>query len=463
MKIKYRITLLFTFVVTLILLLVCSSVYYFSNLNRQKTFNKRLRNRALTTANLLLKVNGIDNQLLRKIDETTIVTIEDKSVVIYDSVYKERYSYTDNNIAPVRVDSSILKKVNGDKEYTFTDGLREAIVLYYKDDGAAYTVVAAAFDKDGREKIAQLQLILTVSFFSGILITFIFGLIFSSGIVLPIKKITKEVKEISSKNLSRRIDLHDAKDELYELSLTFNDLLTRLEESFEMQRHFIANASHELSTPLTSISSQLEITLQNERSSDDYKAVINSVYDDVKDITLLTRSLLEIAKASATSDGMELTMVRIDELLLKLPADLKKMDPQYQVEMHFDNFPDNEENLSVFGNPDLLYSAVKNIVLNACKYGTDHRAFIVLRFTDSEIHISCQDNGPGISEEDKELIFQPFYRGQRTQDIHGFGLGLSLALRIISLHKGSIQLVSPTGGGALFSIRLPIAREFHKL
>lgn len=463
MKIKYRITVLFTCVVTLILLMVCSSVYYFSNLNRQNTFNKRLRNRALTTANLLLKVNGIDNDLLRRIDETTIITIADKSIVIYDSSYKERYSYTDSNIAPVRVDSSILKKAGSEKEYTFTDGLREAIVLSYKDDGAVYTVVAAAFDKDGREKIAQLQLILTISFFSGILITFIFGLIFSSGIVLPIKKITKEVKEISSNNLSRRIDLQQAKDELYELSMTFNDLLTRLEESFEIQRHFIANASHELSTPLTSISSQLEITLQNERSSLDYKAVISSVYDDVKDITRLTRGLLEIAKASGTSDGMELTMIRIDELLLKLPADLKKMDKRYQVDMHFDNFPDNEENLSVFGNPDLLYSAIKNIVVNACKYSPDHQAFIFLRFTDTEVQIACQDNGPGISEEDKELIFQPFYRGNPTQEIHGFGLGLPLALRIITLHKGTLQLVSPTGGGALFSIRLPIARMFHKL
>lgn len=462
MKIKYRITLLFTVVVTLILLIVCSSIYYFSDLNRQNDFRKRLRNRALTTANLLLKVRGIDNALLKKIDETTVITFRDKSVVVYDQTDHPLYSYTDSATSVVKADSSILQKVRRKNEYAFTIGSREALALKYQDGKEIYAIVAAAYDKDGLEKLSELQLILAISFFSGILISLVSGILFSSGIVFPIKKITNEVKDISSQNLSRRIALHEPRDELHELANTFNDLLGRLEESFDIQRHFIANASHELSTPLTSISSQLEITLQNERTADEYKAALQSVYEDVRDLTQLNKSLLEIAKANAISEGLKLSLVRVDELLLKLPADLNKINPVFQVQLHFDSFPEDEDGLWVFGNADLLYSAIRNITLNACKYGSDHTAIIALRFAEASIHIDISDHGPGITEEDRKLIFQPFYRTKETSHIPGFGLGLPLALRIITLHKGKIAISTPADGGSCFQVQFPIAKRFHK-
>lgn len=463
MKLKYRITLLFTLVVSLILLLVCSSIYYFSDLNRQKDFRKRLHNRALTTVALLLKVEGMNNDLLKRIDETTVITIQDKSVGIYNDNFQEIYSYTDSNIQPLSVTSGILRKARMVGEYDYTDGNREVVVMPYRNNNRDYTLVASAYDKDGFEKLSALFVILNISFISGILITFFSGIVFSANIVSPIKKITNEVREITSQKLSRRIALQEPKDELHQLSKTFNELLSRLEESFEMQRHFIANASHELSTPLTSISSQLEIILQKERDANEYRNVITSVYDDVKDLNDLTKSLLELAKASGTKDGIELKLVRIDELILKLPSELDKTDKLFQVDMHFESFPENEDNLLVFGNPDLLYSAIRNIVLNACKYAKDHRAGIFLSFTENHIHISVKDNGPGISEEERKMIFQPFYRSNTNQDVPGFGLGLPLAMQIITLHKGKLDLSPVSSKGTSFNIHFPIARTFHKL
>ena len=277
----------------------------------------------------------------------------------------------------------------------------------------------------------------------------------------PIQKITKEVKEISSQNLSRRIEIKEPKDELYQLSSTFNELLNRLQESFEIQRRFIANASHELSTPLTAISSQLEITLQNERSAEEYKSVIYSVYDDVKNLNQLTRSLLEIAKASGTNDGIELSLVRIDELLMRLPVELRKANSTYFVELHFESFPENEDKLLVFGNVDLLYSAIRNIVMNACKYSQNHTANVSLSFSEKELNIMVRDSGPGILQKDIDLIFQPFYRGEGAENKQGFGLGLPLALRIIKMHKGNITIKSEKGQGSEFTIVLPIGRSFH--
>lgn len=461
MKIKYRITILFTLLVTLILFFVCASIYYFSDLNRKLDFQRRIRNRALSTISLLVKVEGIDRDLLRRIDQNMLISLREKSVIVYDSNDKEVYRFKDEGAALERPESTVLGYAREYGEYVYTKGHREVIAVQYRAGDQEYVSVAAAYDKEGIEKMSELKFVLLVSFISGTLITLLSGLVFSSRLVVPIKKITGEVKEISSQNLSRRIVLNETKDELYELSSTFNELLTRLQQSFEIQRRFIANASHELSTPLTSISSQLEITLQNSRNAEEYKTVLLSVYDDVKNLNRLTRSLLELAKASGTSDGMELSLVRIDEILMKLPVELRKTNEQFKVELHFDTFPDDEDKLLVFGNGELLESAIKNITLNACKYSNDHTASVGLNFSDNELKIVISDLGPGIKEEDQTLVFQPFYRSNTATNSDGFGLGLSLASRIIKFHKGDILLTNNNPQGSVFTISLPIARKFH--
>jgi signal transduction histidine kinase len=409
----------------------------------------------------LVKVEGIDRELLQRIDQNMLISLREKSVIVYDNNNKEVYRFRDEGVSLERPESTVLNFARENGEYVYTKGHRDVIAIKYRAGGQEYVSVAAAYDKEGLEKMKELRFVLLVSFISGTLITLLSGLVFSSRLVVPIKKITSEVKEISSQNLSRRIILNETKDELHELSSTFNELLTRLQQSFEIQRRFIANASHELSTPLTSISSQLEITLQNSRNAEEYKTVLLSVYDDVKNLNRLTRSLLELAKASGTSDGMELSLVRIDEILMKLPVELRKTNEQFKVELHFDTFPDDEDKLLVFGNGDLLESAIKNITLNACKYSNDHTASVGLNFSDNELKIVVSDFGPGITEEDQTLVFQPFYRSNTATNSEGFGLGLSLASRIIKLHKGDILLTNNTPQGSIFTISLPIARKFH--
>lgn len=461
MKIKYRITILFTLLVTFILFFVCASIYYFSDLNRKLDFQRRIRNRALSTISLLVKVEGINRELLQRIDQNMLISLREKSVIVYDNNNKEVYRFRDEGATLVRPEVSVLRYARENGEYVYTKGRREVIAIQYRAGDKEYVSVAAAYDKEGIEKMSELRFVLLISFISGTLITLLSGLVFSSRLVVPIKKITGEVKEISSQNLSRRILLNETKDELHELSSTFNELLTRLQQSFEIQRRFIANASHELSTPLTSISSQLEITLQNSRNAEEYKIVLLSVYDDVKNLNRLTRSLLELAKASGTSDGMQLSLVRIDEILMKLPVELRKTNEQFKVELHFDSFPEDEDKLLVFGNGDLLESAIKNIILNACKYSEDHTANVGLNFSDNELNIVIGDHGPGIKEEDQTMVFQPFFRSNPDATSEGFGLGLSLASRIIKLHKGDIILTNNEPTGSIFTISIPIARKFH--
>ena len=243
--------------------------------------------------------------------------------------------------------------------------------------------------------------------------------------------------------------------------LTLNELLNRLQESFDMQRRFISNASHELSTPLTAILSQLEVCLQRERSAEEYRHVLKSIYQDVQHLAKLTQTLLEFAKASGNPGGLEIDLVRMDEIILSLPGRVSKINSAYNVKMDFSHLPEEEESLLVFGNEALLFTAINNIVVNACKYSDDHLAQVSLEVIDNIISIYVTDQGKGIESSELEKIFQPFYRTEEARSEGGFGLGLSLANRIIKIHKGTIEVTSGLGTGTTFQIQLPSAKSLE--
>lgn len=457
MPVRIKITLLFTLIVFLLLSLLCSSVYYFSYSNRLENVKSRLLNRALTTASLLNQSETFDRDLINKIDASTAMSMNDKTVQAYNYFDVLIYTYADKPTDTIPVNLAILNQARKKEQVFFTIGKKEALAWCDVENQSNIVIVAAAYDAEGISYLERLQLILLFSFTGGILVALASGYFFSRGLLLPIRRITDEVNVISAKNLAHRIKSGNANDEWNNLTGTLNDLLNRLQESFEIQRRFISNASHELSTPLTSISSQLEITLQRDRGAEEYRRVMLSVYQDVRHLSNLTQTLLEFAKASGTPGGLEIEQVRVDEVLMLLPGEMKKVNKSYQVKLDFDQLPAEEEQLVVFGNAPLLFTAIKNIVSNACKYSNNHLARVKLSVVAKQIVILVEDDGNGIRAEELKDIFQPFYRADNSRNIAGFGLGLSLASRFIKLHKGEIAVQSKLNEGTSFTIHLPIA------
>jgi len=458
MPVKLRITLLFTLIVFVILMLVCGTVYYFSYTNRIDNIRTRLVNRAITLARLLGQSQIFDQALIRKIDSSTMLSMKDKTFQAYDYLNKKIYSYSDALTDTIMIDTATLDDARVKGTIYFKIGKKEAVAYHYVNPYIRIVAVTAAYDEDGKNKIRQLSNILWFSFWSGIIIAFGGGYFFSDRLLKPIKKIADDINEISAHSLTRRIGTGHIKDEWFYLSETLNQLLNRLQEGFETQRRFVSNASHELSTPLTAISSQLEVSLQKHRNAEQYRVTMESVYQDVRQLSKLTQTLLEFAQASGNSGGLDLQPVRIDEILMSLPAEMKKSNQEYMVVLLFDDMPAEEQKLIVFGNAELLFTAIKNIVSNACKYSGNHKAIIRLTTDPGEITISIEDNGIGIPESELQYIFQPFYRVDNTAHQSGFGLGLPLASRIIKLHKGNITVTSAKGQGSLFVITLPAAR-----
>lgn len=453
MKIRNKITILFTLLVAVILLGLTVLVYYLSAVERTDVFNKRLRSRASNNAQIFDYFGDSSINMLRRIDAGSLGPLPLKSVKIIDTTGLVRYQYQSEGADSLNIDDARLVDIRSVGELYFASGKRDAVGLYYHTADKSFFIVVAAYDEEGRSRLSQLKQILLVTLIIGMLVTLVVGYLFSSQLVRPISQIISEVNNISSHNLSRRLATGTSKDELNQLAKTFNDLLNRLQESFNTQRRFISNASHELSTPLTSISSQLQVTLQNQRTVGEYQKVLQSIQEDVEQMRQLTKNLLEIAKTAGSQGSIELNEVRIDELLLKVIGDVKKISQSYTIELDIQD-PPEEERCMVFGNFDLLYIAVKNIVENGCKYSADKRSTVNVIFDQGNILIRVFNKGDVIAEHEIEQIFQPFFRGTHADDIKGFGLGLSLSRRIISLHKGEI-LVQSDLNGTSFTIQLP--------
>jgi len=461
LKIRYKIMLLFTLLVTAIISVLTYSVYYFARLERKQVFDKRLMARANYNTQLYALMGDSALTLLRRMDTTsTVGLLQSRSIAIYSDEGEVLYKFDMPGSLPLSVSPDMLQEIKTRGEKYFSIDNRDAIAIRRVANRRHFIVVVAGHDDDGLERVAKLNRILFFSMAVGVFLTALVSYLFAGQLLRPVAQIIREVKEISSYNLSHRIQAGTGQDELSQLANTFNELLGRLQESFAIQRRFISNASHELSTPLTSVSSQVEVALQKERSAQEYEQVLSSIREDVQQMTLLTKSLLEIAK-TGSQGGIELNEVRVDEVLLKVMADVKKLNTDYEVELNFGEFPEDEKDFVVFGNNELLYIAIKNIVENGCKYASDKKSLVDLSFAHHKVYVQVVNQGELIPAEEIDQIFQPFYRGSGTGNSRGFGLGLALAQRIISLHKGTIHVESDIHRGNAFTVQLPAIKIFN--
>jgi len=221
---------------------------------------------------------------------------------------------------------------------------------------------------------------------------------------------------------------------------------------------FLSNISHELKNPLNVIVSQVEVTLNKERTTEDYQNTLNSVLSDVKELNEVAEKLMQLARINADDSTIQFQSVRIDELIWQSKESLLKNHPEYTIYFDVINLPDREQLLYVSGNEQLLRTAIVNLLDNGCKYSPDKMVKVSLSF-DKEGHgcIEIEDKGPGIPENELPLVFDPFYRSPRTAAVKGSGIGLSLVNTILKLHRVELTVVSQLGQGTTFMLVFPLA------
>jgi len=450
MQIRTRLTLQFALLVSAILLIAFASLYLLAEQSSKGEFYKRLREKAITSAILLLKVEQVDSSLLKTIDLSKHDILYRENISIIDDQDKE--IYTSNDTVKFTTPHELLQQIRKEGEQKFSQKEFDIIGIQFKDRNQTHVILAGAINVNGHVRLYNLRKILFALFFVMVAVVALAGWMYAGRALKPIKKVIADVQEISTIDLSQRLHTPEKPDEIGNLVLIFNSLLSRIENSFTLQKTFLTNVSHELKNPLTKITSQLEVTLLKDRSFNEYKEIVQSVLDDIKELNQLSNSLLDLASLDQNNKSLATSRVRIDEVLWEVRESVQSLSSTYKVDLHTISMPENEEDLYLQANLYLLKTALQNLIENACKFSEDKTATISLICTYNELEIRIFDNGPGIGKEELQNIFQPFYRTNNSSKVKGHGIGLSLCQKIIDIHKGTIEVDSTLNRGTQMTV-----------
>lgn len=457
MTIRTKLTLIFFTLVTFIVSIISVSIYFFSANYREADFYRRLKNRAVNTAVVLMQYKEIDAELFRQMELDNPASLPKQIVKIYDNNGTELYDLDQLNV--VTVANDLIARVKKAGEVRFTQGDYEMLAFHYKPNDENLVIIAGATDVHGSNAMQNLRTIIVITFFLSLVAVSILGWIYSGRVLQPISRIVAEVDNISEANLNQRLDEGNRKDELSRLAQTFNRMLSRLEAAFKSQKNFIANASHELRTPFTVMAGEIEVTMLQPREKEYYIKILESVLHTIKRFNKLSTQLLLLAQTSTDNPQKRFASVRIDDILWESKNELEKMHSEYVIDIEFDLNIDHNF-LMINGDDQLLKALMMNLMENGCKYSYDNKVVVTLFPRENDfVSIQLVNYGDGISPDEVSQIFSPFYRGRNKKKIQGFGIGLSLCEKIIGLHGGKISVESNQEADTRFTIELPISKH----
>lgn len=454
MNIRTRLALQFMLLASLVLGTAFVAIYSFSARYRTDEFRDRMRDRGTNSAMLLIQVDEVSEQLLRRIERDNPVKLPQEAIRIFDHHNDLLFHLGDDHLPPTPAE--FLDQVRLSGETVRNSGPREQIAFPFNDRYERFVVVVSGNDIYGRSKLRNLRNILLLTFLVGLVLTFFVGRLYAQRALKPLNRLRSELHAIEPSDLTRRVDAGDRPDEVADVARSFNALMDRLQEAFQAQRNFIANASHEMRTPLTTISGQIEVLLLRDRDGQDYRRALSSVLDDMHALNRLADRLLLLAQAETAATAATFAPARMDEVLWSARQEVLRSDRHYTIEVSIGEV-EEEGDLIVLGNEALLRSMVGNLMENACKYSSDGRAQVSLSGPGPAVRLAVQNMGEPISDDARDRIFEPFFRGDNTAGARGHGIGLSLVHRIAQLHGGNVKVRSSRKEGTRFTVRLPKA------
>jgi heavy metal sensor kinase len=324
------------------------------------------------------------------------------------------------------------------------------------EDGEPFFVVVGQSLKDLERAQRQMLVLLAVSNPIALLLASLGGLWIANKALRPVDRLTRAAERIGSGNLSERVEESRSRDELGRLAATFNNMISKLEQAFERERRFTADASHELKTPLAVLRGDIEVTLRRERSVEEYKRTLSSSLEEIERLSNLADDLLTLARSDAGERTLELEPVRLDKLAAEAHAFIQPLASASGVAFNIETL---SSPVVIEGDAKRLKQLLVNLMDNAIKYTpSGGSARLRLSVEDSSALIEISDTGRGIPAEALPRIFERFYRQSDPRDarVTGFGLGLAISKWIVQAHNGSIEAKSEEGRGSRFTVRLPI-------
>lgn len=328
--------------------------------------------------------------------------------------------------------------------------------LFYNRVQSGWITIGMSIERT-IESMHTLFYVLLSAAAGGIIMMSVGGNLFIRKALNPVSEITKKATEISHRNIDERIQIKNKDDELGRLSRVLNDLLERLGKAFLSQQQFMADAAHELKTPLSILRAHWEAEINNPEVSMDLKEKLIQDIETITRLTHLINDLLLLSRTESLKSAFSFEPVFLDDILKDVINDSMVLAEMKSQDLQVTDM----RRVLIQGDKMRLFQLFFNIIDNAIKYCPERAEIkISLRQDDGGAIIEVRDNGPGIPETDLPHLFERFYRVQkdRARTTGGSGLGLSIAELITENHNGTIEISSKEGSGTIFTITLPLNR-----
>lgn len=333
-----------------------------------------------------------------------------------------------------------------------------AVPVYMPDANGNLTAVAAVFASTAASPVNAMQQevlnIFLVAMIPTFLITFGLVAVFSYNMIRPLRSMSAAVKRFGGGDFSVRVPVA-SDDEIGHLALAFNEMANSLSNSEGMRRSFIANVSHELKTPMTTIAGFIDGILDGTIPEDQQKKYLKIVSDEVKRLSRLVKSMLDLSRIDSGEMVLHPTCFDLSKTIFTTLLTFEKSIEDRNIEIRG---MDSLGQQMVYGDQDLLHQVVYNLIENAVKF-TNEGGYISFQVTDSidRTCITIENSGPGIEPEELPMIFDRFYKTDksRSRDKNGMGLGLYIVKTVIKLHGGDITVASKQGEFSRFVFYIP--------
>ncbi|TDW51940.1 signal transduction histidine kinase [Flavobacterium sp. 270] len=448
MDIRKKITFNYVALSTFSTSLLCVIVFFLFRENNRYHFLKRLDDRAKIVASIHLQKDPEKIKYYKALKKDGLEELIEEQEFVLKINSHNSFDYNTNLNLPNEFYTNILN--TGKDSYEIDN--KYYLGQIFKEGTQEYIVIVGARDRKGTDTTVYIVKIMLFGGIGFVFLAFFLGRFLAKRVINPVVRITKEVNRIRASNLHNRLPEVKNSDEISDLTNTFNDMLDRLETSFEIQANFINNASHELKTPITTIIAESEIMLLKEREVSEYVQSLENIYSQASRLGNLTESLLKLTQTGYDGKKQVSDIARIDELLMDVKSDLDKIYPDNRVSIKL-NFAPKDSNLFLLPcNKPLLELAINNIITNGVKYSDNNEVFVTLSANSDIIKITINDIGIGIPPEDIPHLYEPFFRGKVAARYIGYGLGLPLASKIIRMHDGEIQVQSEQNKGTIVTI-----------
>lgn len=409
-------------------------------------------------------------QEIRKSDEVDVVDIDSTE---FDRIWNQIYEHT--LISPKK---QIIQIRDRNNDILYKSGLGKE-ELVYDDIPFNSTRIATIWNSSGQ----QLRLAISRDQYMKVYVAYplseiwdLLGSLFSIFLYIipvallasvfggyflavrtlkPVDSITTTARAITAQNLDQRIHHSGVDDELGRLVSTFNEMITRLKNSFDQIQQFSIDVSHELRTPLTIMRGEIELGLRTKQTSDSYKEILISSHEEILRMIVIIENLLTIAKGDYGKISHAFQDVWLRPIMRELFEDSKFLAEQKKITVSLQQLDDT----LVWGDPGRIRQMILNLIDNAIKYTPEHGAVeLSLIREEGKALIKVKDSGIGIPKEEQQKVFDRFFRVDkaRSREMGGSGLGLSIVKWIVDIHGGSISLESEMQKGSTFTIMLPL-------